>query len=207
MYYNVNRQNDKIICPSIFINYGGKNMRRKKSSRIAFCGISGGVILLLMLLGNIIPIATYTVPCLASILMMIVLEECGDTSAWTLYGAVSLLSMIVITDKELTLFYVLIMGFYPMLKKHIKKLRSSVFRLLIKLVAFNSALAVIYVILLVIFPIADTAAEFAALGRAMNIVLILLGNLVFFMLDAAMSKIRILYIKKLRPKLIKSIRS
>ena len=67
---------------------------KKNSNRIAFCGVMGAVMLLLMLLGNIIPIATYAVPCLASVLMMVTLEECGKAGAWTLYAAVSILGLI-----------------------------------------------------------------------------------------------------------------
>lgn len=56
----------------------------KKSAKIAFCSVTGASIILLMFLGNIIPIATYAVPCLASMLMMIAMEECGERYAWAI---------------------------------------------------------------------------------------------------------------------------
>lgn len=182
-------------------------MRTSKSGKIAFCGISGAIILLLMLLGNIIPIATYAVPCLAAILMMIVMYECGEKNAWLLYIAVSLLSLILISDKELMMLYILLMGFYPMVKCHIDRLNRRIFRIIIKLLLFNTAISAIYFILLIVFPVNEIAAEFAAAGTIINALMILIGNVIFFMLDIVLNKMHFIYVKKLRPKLIKSSRS
>ena len=178
-----------------------------KSKKIAFCGVMGAVMLLLMLLGNIIPVATYAVPCLASVLMMVTLEECGEASAWTLYAAVSILGLIVIADKELILLFILLMGYYPMLKRRIDRLRHAPVRLIIKLCIFAAAIALMYFILLVLFPVGDIVEEFAGMGTAMTIVLAAVGLLTFILLDVLLVRLKRIYLNKLRPKLIKGARN
>lgn len=179
----------------------------KNSAKIAFCGVTGAVIILLMFLGSIIPIATYAVPCLASMLMMIAMDECGEKYAFALYFAVSALSLLIIADKELLLLYILILGYYPMLKKHIDSLKYSGLKILLKLIIFNTAIVLMYTLLLLIFPVTELISEFSTAGTAMLAVLILLANLTFFLLDFALVKILKLYKLKFRPLISKSLRS
>ncbi len=178
----------------------------KKSAKIAFCGVTGASIILLMFLGNIIPIATYAVPCLASMLMMIAMEECGERYAWALFFAICALSFIIIADKELLLIFMLILGYYPMLKKHIEKLRFPAVQAVLKLAAFNLAIAVVYMLLLLVFPISDLISEFHTMGTAIIVALIVLGNITFILFDYALNRVWAVYQKKLRPKLFKSLR-
>lgn len=175
----------------------------KKSKKIAFCGVMGAVMLILMLLGNVVPVATYAVPCLAGILMMVVAEECGEGYAWILYVGVSLLGLIVIADKELMLLFVLLMGYYPMLKRHIDKLRLRPVKWVIKLGIFCAAISLMYFILLVLFPVKEIAADFAGMGDIMLIILAVLAIFTFILFDILLDRLKIIYIKKLRPKLVK----
>lgn len=140
----------------------------KKSAKIAFCSVTGASIILLMFLGNIIPIATYAVPCLASMLMMIAMEECGERYAWALFFAICALSFIIIADKELLLIFMLFLGYYPMLKKHIEKLRFPAVQAVLKLAAFNLAIAVVYMLLLLVFPISDLISRVSHHGHGDN---------------------------------------
>lgn len=177
---------------------------KRKSQKIAFCGVMGAVMLCLMLLGNVIPVATYAVPCLCSILMMIVLTECGKTWCFTLYAAVSLVALTAIIDKELSLFYVLLLGYYPMVKIHIDKLKSSIVKWVIKMGMFFTACGAIYLLLLVVFPLGDLISEFSDMSAALIAALAILGAITFVALDIAIDKVNYIYLNKLRPKLIRS---
>ena len=70
----------------------------------------------LMLLGAVFPIAMFIAPAVASFLIATVCVECGKTMALTAYGAVSLLSLLFVPDKEVALTFVFLLGYYPLAK-------------------------------------------------------------------------------------------
>ena len=98
-------------------------------------------------------------------------------------------------------------GYYPMLKRHIDKLRPAPVRLVIKLGVFAAATALMYLILLVLFPVNDIIEEFAGMGTAMTIALAAIGLLTFILLDVLLVRLRRIYLYKLRPKLVKGARN
>ena len=61
----------------------------KKSTQVAMGGIASALCLLLMIL-TIIPIATYTMPALAGMVLIVVVIENGYSTAWMVYAAVGL---------------------------------------------------------------------------------------------------------------------
>ena len=83
-------------------------MKGRKSWAMAYCGMAAALSIAFMLLGAVIPIFMYIAPAIASFLVATVCVECGKTLAWTAYGAVSLLSLLFVPDKEVALTFVLL---------------------------------------------------------------------------------------------------
>lgn len=166
---------------------------KKQSFSLALCGVFGALSIVIMLLGVIIPIAMYIAPALAALLVMIALEECGSKMAWTLYGAVSMISLLFVPDKELAFVYVFLLGYYPLIKPRFDAIRRGWVRVLAKLGFFNLALAVAYgVLMLLLFP--------GWMSMQWNLVEILttaaiwgMGNLSFYLFDKAMVLLLQLY--------------
>ena len=52
---------------------------------------------------------------------------------------------------------------------------------------FNISIAFMYFLLLKLFGMAQIAAEYAEMGRIMTIVMLILGNITFFLLDRLLS--------------------
>ena len=77
--------------------------RKSKSWAMAYCGMAAALSVALMLLGAVFPIAMFIAPAVASFLIATVCVECGKTMALTAYGAVSLLSLLFVPDKEVAL--------------------------------------------------------------------------------------------------------
>lgn len=90
-------------------------MRKTESQKIALCGVLSALSVVVLLVGNVLQIGTYAAPMLASFLLIPVLEDYGKKYALLLYAVVSLLSLFLVPDKELVLFYVLVLGYYPVL--------------------------------------------------------------------------------------------
>ena len=110
------------------------NKRQVNSRQMAFGGILAAVSLVLMLLSSVIPVMSYGLPAIAGFLTTLVVIECGDRMAAVCYGAVSILSVILVPDKESALLYLILFGWYPIVKRHIEKLRKPVLEWALKLV-------------------------------------------------------------------------
>ena len=114
-------------------------MRKTESQKIALCGVLSALSVVVLLVGNVLQIGTYAAPMLASFLLVPVLEDYGKKYALLLYAVVSLLSLFLVPDKELVLFYVLVLGYYPVLRVRLNNIRRGVLRWMAKFGCFNAA--------------------------------------------------------------------
>lgn len=162
---------------------------RTSAKQMALGGIMAALAVTIMSLGGLIPVATYVCPMLCAILLLVVYLSCGGRIAWAWYGAVAILSLLMGPDKEAAAVFVFL-GYYPILKPWLDKRKLS---LVWKLLLFNSAVLTMYWLLLNLLGMAQLAAEFSELGLVLGIVLLLMGNLTFFLLDIVLG--RLLYRK------------
>lgn len=158
--------------------------RRTPASRIALGGVLAALAVVIMSLGGLIPVMTYVSPMLCALLLKIVLELCGVRIAWAWYGAVALLSALLSADKEATAVFIFL-GYYPIVKPKLDGLR---FPWLWKLVLFNVSVGVMYFLLLQLFGMAQLRAEFEEFSTVMLIVMLLMGNVTFFLLDRLLQR-------------------
>lgn len=154
-----------------------------KTKAVALGGMLAAAALVIMCMGGLIPLATYVCPMLCTMVQYIVLHLCGKRIAWAWYAAVALLSLLLGPDKEAVGVF-LLLGYYPMVKPVFEKWRFS---WLWKLLLFNGAVALLYTLLLRLLGLENTADEFAAFGIAGLILLLILGNVTFFLMDKVLS--------------------
>ena len=76
-------------------------MKIRKSTQVAVGGLSSALCLLLMFMTGMIPFATFALPSLAGILLIVVVVENGIQTATLGYASVSILSLFMCPDKEL----------------------------------------------------------------------------------------------------------
>lgn len=159
-------------------------MRSNSAKQMALGGIMAALAMVIMCLGGLIPFATFTCPMLCMLLLKLVLQLCGSRVAWAWYGAASLLAILMAPDKEAAAVFVFL-GYYPILKPKMDRMRFS---WLWKLVLFNVAILLMYRILIHLFGIAEIALEWEELGIWMTGLTLVLGNVVFFLLDKILSR-------------------
>ena len=170
-------------------------MRKTESQKIALCGVLSALSVVVLLVGNVLQIGTYAAPMLASFLLIPVLEDYGKKYALLLYAVVSLLSLFLVPDKELVLFYVLVLGYYPVLRVRLNNIRRAVLRWMAKFGCFNAAVVVMYALLIVVLAPPE--------GTPMLLALLALGNLSFWLCDRALTAITPLYRQRIAPRLKK----
>ena len=152
---------------------------RNQSKNMAMGGVFAALAVVIMNLGGLIPVATYTTPVLCMVLLKIVLLYCGRRIAWGWYGAVALLSMLMSPDKEAAAVF-LCLGYYPILKPWIERRRG---KWIWKLLVFNVPMVALYSILIRVLGVAEVTGESGELGRILLPVLLLMGNVTFLALD------------------------
>ena len=175
----------------------------KKSQKVALCGMVAALCTLLMFMTGVFPFATYAMPCLAGLLMITVAVETGASWAFTLYAAVSILSMILTPDKEAMLMFVMFFGHYPITKFWLEKIKFKPLSLLLKLAVFNACVVLAYMIIIFVFQMPDILTEFGDFGKYSVLILLGLGNLLFFVYDFALAQIMKVYVYVFRPKFLR----
>lgn len=177
-----------------------RSRSRRQSSKIAFCGLMVALSVALMLTGGLIPIATYCAPMASAILLLPILLEFGKKAAWTAYAAVSLITLMLGIDKEAAFFY-LFLGYYPILKWEIDRIKNKRLRLPCKLLVFNAAIMLMYVVLGLLMNMTAIVEEFTQMGTVLLIVFIVMLNACLLLYDRLMFPMVYLYVNKIKPRL------
>ena len=157
---------------------------RSKAYPIALGGILASVAVVLMCIGTIIPVATYAAPALCMMVCKIVLQLCGSRIAWAWYAVVTLLGLLMAPDKEAAAVF-LVLGYYPIVKPKLDRMKCS---WLWKELVFNGSILLLYWVLLNVFGVSQLLEEFSGMSIAMTAVLLILGNVTFFLLDHVLSR-------------------
>lgn len=153
--------------------------RQTNAKQVATGGVFAALAVVVMCLGGLIPVATFVCPMVCCLIVKTVMIACGNKTAWTCYAAVAILSVLLAPDKEAAGIFVFL-GYYPMVKP---KLDAAKLGLLWKFLLFNSAIAVAYFLMLKLLGMGELAEEYAGMGAALIALMLVLGNVTFFLLD------------------------
>ena len=153
--------------------------KRTPAANVALGGVLAALAVVIMGMGTLIPVATYVCPMLCCLILQLVLKICGSRIAWAWYGAVALLSILLAPDKEAAAVFAAI-GYYPVVKPKLDRRKG---KWLWKGLLFNASILAMYWLLMHLFGLDQIAAEFGEMGKLMTAVLLVLGNVTFFLLD------------------------
>ena len=154
-------------------------MKKGEAAKIAFGGVMAALALVFMNLVGLVPVATFVCPLLTMMILQLVLRFCGCRIGWAWYGAVAILSVLLAPDKEAAAVFVFL-GYYPIVKPRLDETRPA---WLWKGLLFNGSIGVMYFLLLRIFGMGELGEEFEEFGLVMLLVLLIMGNVTFFLLD------------------------
>lgn len=172
------------------------------SKRLCFCAIMAALSAVLML-SAYFPYLTYAISCIASLPVMVVLIELNKKSALLTY-CVSLLPVMLFCETEAKLLYLCFCGFYPVLKAVLEAIKSRVLSYILKLLCFNAAVLVLYLLSTFVFGVSfDDLGE---LGKYGGLVLLGLANLTFLAFDFCISKMAVFYLYRLHKTVDKMLR-
>ena len=159
-------------------------MRKSGAREMALGGILAALAIVIMSLGGLIPSATFVCPMMCCLILQIVRRLCGDRVGWAWYGAVAILGLLMGPDKEAGAVFVFL-GYYPLIKP---KFDKSKLRWLWKTLYFNAVILAMYWLLMHVFGIAELAEEWQEMGLALTVVMLVMGNITFFLLDTVLGR-------------------
>lgn len=155
-----------------------------EARRIALGGMLAALACVIMGMGGLIPVATYVVPMLSIFLLQFVFRSCGGRIAWAWYGAVAILGLLLCPDKEAAAVF-LALGYYPIVKPRLDRKKLS---WLWKGLLFNGTILILYWLLLNLFGLKQVVQDFEEVGTAMTAVLLVMGNIVFVLIDVLLGR-------------------
>ena len=151
----------------------------KKTRYTTISGMVSALSVVIMLLTNIMPSMMYVIPIITGAIVFAINEIIGKKWALGVFFVTSLISFILLADKEAALNYTLFFGYYPLLKPLYEKL-PKVFSWGVKVLTFNVALVAIGLIVTFIFKLPFLDEDFGKLTIPLFAVLF---NVVFVMYD------------------------
>jgi len=177
-----------------------RNSTHTTSKMIAFCGVITAFGTLLMLTGGLIPVLTYCSPLAAGLLLLPVLFEFGTAPALLVWLATALVTLAIGADKEAAFFYIFL-GWYPVAKPYLDRIRKKPLRIVVKLLLFSVLVAAMYWLLLAVFRLGTVVADFGEFSTTLLIVFCALLAAVMLIYDVLLARMAVVYVRKLRPKI------
>ena len=174
----------------------------KKSRKMALTGMLCALAVVIMMLGGVIPLATFCCPALAGLMLIPVFVECGEKLSWCAYAAIAALSLIFCPDKEAALLLTFI-GYYPILRWRLDQLRSRLLRVVAKLGVFNLAVLAMYALSILVLHMDQILNAYREMGLMLTAACLLIGNVTLLLYDRMIAVMTALYVNRLRGRLMK----
>ena len=164
---------------------------KSKTRKLTVAAMLAALQIVLMYIGTVIPAWKLALTALAGILNAAVLIECGVGSSLICFAAVSALSALLLPQKSLAFLYIVLFGYYPLLKSAAERIEKRWLEWAAKLVVFNLAFALCMAALRFGF-VSDINLPDVAL-----VVLWLGLNVVFVIYDVGLTQLISLYIHRI----------
>ena len=169
--------------------------------RIALGGLLSALAVGIMLLGSLFPITAFAVPAAASFSVLYFTMEYGKKAALLVFLTISVLALLFAPDKEAAFFFALLFGPYPVLKNIFESFKNIWICRMMKTLSFNAATLLVYFIITSIVVPGVVIKELSDRTLAAFAVILLIGNLVFWFYDIALTRLITLYFRRVRQKI------
>lgn len=171
-------------------------MKSSMAVKVAVGGVFSAIALVLMMLTGVFPFGTYAFPVIAGVMLIVIYLEFGFRWSMLVYGVISIMSVLFVSDKEAALFFLLLFGYYPVVKSFIERIKSKIVQYIIKLAIFNAAAASVYFLMLFVFGM--PVDSFELFGVNIPLIFLIVGNFVFLIYDLAINVVVAQYLQKYR---------
>ena len=166
---------------------------RNNTRRLTVCAICCALGVVIMSVGSFFESLDLLSVAFAAMLIVMVVIEIGGIWPWMVFAATGLLSLLL-PLKLAAVFYLVFIGYYPIVKEKIEKLRGRFARWSVKLALFLAALTAGVFITRRFLLVPDV-------GFVWYVGLYVLGTLAFVLFDIALTRLITVYIRVWRRRL------
>lgn len=176
----------------------------RQTSKIALCAVISALSVALMALISLIPTLELALPAVAGILVTVIVIEIDKKWAMGVWASVSILSLIIVPNKEVAILYAVFFGYYPVLKAVLEYKMPRWAEYVIKLLTFNGVMLLAYYLMMKLMGLEiDEIKKFGIIAVP---VLMLVASLTFLLYDYALTKLITLYTTRYSKKLRKILK-
>lgn len=161
--------------------------------------------IVVMMCTGIFPFLTYGLPAISGFLLCIIVIEINVKWALLSYLSIAILGLFLVPDKESALLFLMFLGYYPVVKSIIESKLKKVMQYIVKCVLFNISMVISYFLVTSVLNISVLTESFEEYESVFLLVMLLMGNVIFFIYDNALSQLISLYLYKYRSKLFKRL--
>ncbi|MBR3972225.1 MAG: hypothetical protein IKJ83_05030 [Ruminococcus sp.] len=170
-----------------------------KTYKLAFSSVIAALSLVMLFITAFIPVGTYALPCIAGAMLAAVVIESGYITATAVYAVVSILAFLLVADKEAVLYYTAFLGFYPIIKGLLERIKLRMLQYLLKFSVFNACIISAFFISITLLSVPKESFEL--FGVYIPWVFLAAGNIVFIIYDLCLTRIITQYIMQWRKKI------
>lgn len=178
---------------------------KKVSYKVSLGGIISALSLVFMFLTGFMPLLVYLIPALTGAMLLIIYVEINAKWALFTYVSVALLCLFVTPDKEAGLLYIMFLGYYPILKMFVEKIGNTILQWILKLLIYNMMIIAYYQVIIRVVVNVDLVEEIDDFGKHGALIFLGLTNVVFIVYDIAVSRLKYLYVKWFRKKILQKV--
>lgn len=165
---------------------------KQNTRELALAAVSAALAVVLMAFGGVIPLATYAAPLLAMLALIPAVSSCRPSLALLSYAAAALLGLMLVPDREIS-FLFLFLGYYPVLRPKLQKIRPELLRAAVKLFICFAAVGAMYALLIFVFRMDALREEFSFGGMLTVVLFFLLGAVTFLLYDKVLERFTFMY--------------
>ena len=173
---------------------------------VSLCCVMSGLALALMFIMGMVPSFEYISPAMGGMLIWVIRKNLGIKYGLVSYLAVAFLGLLVVPNYEATMMFLFLLGYYPIIREYLQKIKIALFQWIAKLAVFAIPSVGAYMVLIHLFGmeyLLDDAAEFGKYG---SLVLLGLGAFAFVLYDIFLGLLIPFYDKIIKPKIQKRMK-
>lgn len=178
-------------------------MNNKIAFKIALGGVISALCLVFMFMSGLFPLLDYAIPTFAGFLMVIMIVETSAAWAFTTYVAVSVLAVLITPNLQCSLLFVMFMGYYPILKYFLDKLKMRPLAWVIKFAVFNAAVLLFYWLFQFVFMTENMLEGLERFGQYAGAVMLAGANMFFLLYDRLVGQLTEIYVNWFRKSILR----
>ena len=136
----------------------------KKTSKIALSAVFAALSVALMALVSIIPNLELALPAISGLFVAVIVIEINKKWALGVWAAVSVLSLIVVPNKEAAIIYAVFFGYYPVLKAVLESKTPRAVEYIVKILTFSVVMSLSYFLMVKFMGIDPDLPDFRQVG-------------------------------------------